>query len=70
MTHAAATAYAAAAAPGQRCSGRRLPRAGHILAAHTSQARARPRAQRRIDRQDDREQLRWLVPPRRMFALG
>ena len=40
------------------------------VAAHASQARARPRAQRRIDRQDDREQLRWLVPPRRMFALG
>jgi len=40
------------------------------LAAHTSQARARPGAQHRIDRQDDREQLRWLVPPRRMFALG
>jgi LmbE family N-acetylglucosaminyl deacetylase len=40
------------------------------LAAHTSQARARPRVQRRIDRQDDCEQLRWLVPPRRMFTLG
>jgi LmbE family N-acetylglucosaminyl deacetylase len=39
------------------------------LAAHASQAKTRPRAQRRIDRQDDREQLRWLVPPRRMFAL-
>jgi N-acetylglucosamine malate deacetylase 2 len=39
------------------------------LAAHASQARARPRAQRRIDRQDDREQLTWLVPPRRMFSL-
>ena len=38
------------------------------LAAHASQAR--PRAQRRLDRQDDREQLRWLVPPRRMFTLG
>jgi hypothetical protein len=91
MTHAVATAYAEAAARGQRFSGRRLPRAGHILAvtarpgqesadlgrllyafrqraalaAHTSQAKARPRAQRCIDRQDDREQLRWLVPPRR-----
>ena len=40
------------------------------LAAHTSQAKARPRAQRCIDRQDGREQLRWLVPPRRMFTLG
>ena len=40
------------------------------LAAHASQARAWPCAQRRIDRQDDREQLRSLVPPRRMFALG
>ncbi|MGH3285564.1 MAG: PIG-L family deacetylase [Streptosporangiaceae bacterium] len=40
------------------------------LAAHASQARVRPGAQCRIDRQDDREQLRWLVPPRRMFALG
>ena len=40
------------------------------LAAHTSQARARPCAQHRIDRQDDREQLRWLVPPRRMFTFG
>jgi N-acetylglucosamine malate deacetylase 2 len=40
------------------------------LAAHASQAEARPRAQRRLDRQDDREQLRWLVPPRRMFVLG
>lgn len=40
------------------------------LAAHASQARARSRAQRRIDRQDDREQMRWLVPPRRMFGLG
>jgi LmbE family N-acetylglucosaminyl deacetylase len=40
------------------------------LAAHASQARVRPGAQRRLDRQDDREQLRWLVPPRRMFALG
>jgi hypothetical protein len=39
------------------------------LAAHSSQAGARPRAQRRIDRQDDREQMRWLVPPRRMFAV-
>jgi len=39
------------------------------LAAHASQAKTRPRAQRRIDGQDDREQLRWLVPPRRMFAL-
>jgi len=38
------------------------------LAAHASQARARPRTQRLIDRQDDREQLRWLVPPRRMFS--
>jgi hypothetical protein len=40
------------------------------VAAHASQARARPRAQRHLDRQDDREQLCWLVPPRRMFALG
>ena len=40
------------------------------LAAHASQARARPRTQRLIDRQDDREQLRWLVPPRRIFTLG
>ena len=32
MTHAAATVYAEAAARGQRFSGRRLPRAGHILA--------------------------------------
>jgi LmbE family N-acetylglucosaminyl deacetylase len=40
------------------------------LAAHASQAEARPSAQRRLDRQDDREQLRWLIPPRRMFVLG
>jgi LmbE family N-acetylglucosaminyl deacetylase len=40
------------------------------VAAHASQARARPRAQRHLDQQDDREQLCWLVPPRRMFALG
>jgi len=40
------------------------------VAAHASQACARPRAQRHLDRQDDREQLCWLVPPRRMFALG
>jgi LmbE family N-acetylglucosaminyl deacetylase len=40
------------------------------VAAHASQAQARPRAQRHLDRQDDREQLCWLVPPRRMFALG
>jgi N-acetylglucosamine malate deacetylase 2 len=40
------------------------------LAAHTSQAGARPRTQRRIDQQDDREQMRWLVPPRRMPGLG
>jgi hypothetical protein len=33
-------------------------------------AGVRPGAQRRLDRQDDREQLRWLVPPRRMFVLG
>jgi len=26
--------------------------------------------QRRIDRQDDREQVRWLVPPRRIPGLG
>jgi hypothetical protein len=38
------------------------------LAAHASQAEAQPRTQRRIDRQDDREQLRWLVPPRRLFG--
>ena len=66
MTHAAATGYAEAAVRGQRFSGRGLLRAGHLLAVT---ARARPRAQRRIDRQDDREQLRWLVPPRRMFSL-
>jgi LmbE family N-acetylglucosaminyl deacetylase len=40
------------------------------LAAHASQAEAQPRTQRRIDRQDDREQLRWLVPPRRLFGFG
>lgn len=40
------------------------------LAAHASQAEAQPRMQRRIDRQDGREQLRWLVPPRRTFGLG
>jgi len=40
------------------------------LAAHASQAEAQPGMQRRIDRQDDREQVRWLVPPRRMFGLG
>ena len=40
------------------------------LAAHASQARARHRAQSRMDRQDDREQLRWLVPPRQMSGLG
>jgi hypothetical protein len=28
------------------------------------------RAQPRMDRQDDREQMRWLVPPRRWFGLG
>ena len=38
------------------------------LAAHASQAEARPYAQRRLDQQDDRVQLRWLVPPRRMFG--
>jgi N-acetylglucosamine malate deacetylase 2 len=38
------------------------------LAAHASQAEAQSRTQRRIDRQDDREQLRWLVPPRRLFG--
>jgi N-acetylglucosamine malate deacetylase 2 len=40
------------------------------LAAHASQAEAQPRTQRRMDRQDDREQMRWLVPPRRMFGFG
>jgi LmbE family N-acetylglucosaminyl deacetylase len=40
------------------------------LAAHASQAVDRPRAQRRMDRQDDREQMRWLVPPRRMSGLA
>jgi N-acetylglucosamine malate deacetylase 2 len=40
------------------------------LAAHASQAQARPQAQPRMDRQDDREQMRWLVPPRRWFGLG
>ena len=39
------------------------------LAAHASQAGAWPGPQRRIDPQDDREQLRWLVPPRRMLAF-
>jgi hypothetical protein len=32
MTYAAATAYAEAAARGQRFAGRRLPRAGYLLA--------------------------------------
>jgi N-acetylglucosamine malate deacetylase 2 len=40
------------------------------LAAHASQAQGLPRAQRRMDRQDDREQMHWLVPPRRMFGLA
>ena len=40
------------------------------LAAHASQAEAQPRTQRRIDRRDDREQLRWLVPPCRLFGFG
>jgi len=40
------------------------------LAAHASQAGAGPGTQRRMDRQDDREQMRWLVPPRRMFGLA
>jgi N-acetylglucosamine malate deacetylase 2 len=40
------------------------------LAAHASQAEAQPPMQRRIERQDDREQLRWLVPPRRRSGLG
>jgi N-acetylglucosamine malate deacetylase 2 len=40
------------------------------LAAHASQAEAQPRTQRRIDRQDDREQLRWLVPPGRLSGFG
>ena len=40
------------------------------LAAYASQAEAQPRMQRRIDWQDDREQLRWLVPPRRVLGLG
>jgi N-acetylglucosamine malate deacetylase 2 len=40
------------------------------LAAHASQAEAQPRTQHRIDRQDDREQLCWLVPPRRLFGFG
>lgn len=40
------------------------------LAAHASQAEAQPGMQRRIDRQDDREQVRWLVPPRRIPGLG
>jgi N-acetylglucosamine malate deacetylase 2 len=40
------------------------------LAAHASQAEAQLRTQRRIDRQDDREQLRWLVPPRRLSGFG
>jgi hypothetical protein len=70
MTHAAATAYPEAATSSQSFSGRPLPRAGHVLAAHASQAEAQPRTQRRIDRQDDREQLRWLVPPRRLFGFG
>jgi N-acetylglucosamine malate deacetylase 2 len=38
------------------------------LAAHASQAEAQPRTQRLIDRQDDSEVLRWLVPPRRLFG--
>jgi N-acetylglucosamine malate deacetylase 2 len=37
------------------------------LAAHASQARARPQAERLMDQQDDREQLRWLLPPRRAY---
>ena len=40
------------------------------LAAHASQAEAQLRTQRWIDRQDDREQLRWLVPPRRLCGFG
>jgi N-acetylglucosamine malate deacetylase 2 len=40
------------------------------LAAHASQAQARSRTQRRMDRQDDREQLRWLVPPPRTSGLS
>ena len=39
------------------------------LAAHASQAEARPYAQCRLDQQDDREQLRWLVPPRHTLAF-
>ena len=46
------------------------------LAAHASQARTRAQAQSRsrvqdlVDRQDDREQMRWLIPPRRTPGLG
>ena len=39
------------------------------LAAYASQAGAWPGTQRRIDPHDDREQLRWLVPPRHMLAF-
>jgi LmbE family N-acetylglucosaminyl deacetylase len=39
------------------------------LAAHASQAGAWPGTQHRIDPQDDREQLRWLVPPRHTLAF-
>jgi len=40
------------------------------MAAHASQAGALPQAQRRADLQDGREQMRWLVPPRRMYDYG
>jgi len=48
------------------------------LAAHASQVGARPGTQQRTQRtqqrtqrrQDDREQMRWLVPPRRMSGLS
>ena len=42
MTYAAATAYAQAGARGQPFSGRRLPRAGHILAV-TARPGQKPR---------------------------
>ena len=40
------------------------------MAAHASQAAALPQVQRRLDMQDNREQMRWLVPPPRMHGCG
>lgn len=40
------------------------------MAAHASQAAALPQVQRRLDMQDNREQMRWLVPPHRMHGCG